>query len=39
MYDTLTDIQQQYLDGAFETEEEYHKAMDEAKAYYYEKLQ
>ena len=39
MYDTLNDIQQQYLEGSFETEEEYHKAMADAKAYYYEKLQ
>lgn len=39
MYDTYADIQQQKLDGAFETEEEYHRAMEEAKSYYYQKLQ
>lgn len=39
MYDTYADIQQQRLDGAFETEEEYHRAMEEAKNYYYQKLQ
>lgn len=39
MYDTFADLQQQKLDGAFETEEEYHRAMEEAKAYYYQKLQ
>lgn len=39
MYDTFADLQQQKLDGAFETEEEYHRAMEKAKAYYYQKLQ
>ena len=39
MYSTLTDLQQQYLDGAFESEEEYHKAVTAAKEYYYEKLE
>lgn len=39
MYDTLTDLQSQYLDGAFESEEEYHAAMEAAKEYYYQKLQ
>ena len=39
MYDTLAEIQNKYLNGEFETEEEYHKAMEEAKAYYYQKLQ
>jgi hypothetical protein len=38
MYDTLTDLQEQYLEGAFESEEEYHAAMEAAKEYYYEKL-
>jgi hypothetical protein len=39
MYDTLTSLQQQYLDGAFESEEEYHNAVAEAKEYYYAKLE
>ena len=39
MYDTLTELQTQYLNGEFATEEEYHTAMEEAKAYYYQKLQ
>lgn len=39
MYDTLTDLQQQYLAGAFESEAEYHAAVESAKQYYYEKLQ
>jgi hypothetical protein len=38
MYDTLTDLQQQYLNGAFASEEEYHRAVEEAKQYYFEKL-
>ena len=38
MYTTLTELQQQYLEGAFETEEEYHRAVEAAKEYYYEKL-
>ena len=39
MYDTLTDIQSKYLEGGFASEEEYHRAMEEAKEYYYQKLQ
>ena len=39
MYDTLTGIQEQYLNNEFATEEEYHAAMEEAKAHYYQKLQ
>ena len=39
MYSTLTDLQQQYLDGAFESEQEYHDAVTAAKEYYYEKLE
>lgn len=39
MYSTLTDLQQQYLEGAFESEEEYHAAVEAAKKYYYDKLQ
>ena len=39
MYDTLADIQQRHLDGEYETEAEYHAVMEEAKAYYYQKLQ
>lgn len=39
MYDTLTDLQSQYLEGAFESEEEYHAAVEAAKSYYYEKLE
>ena len=39
MYDTLTDLQSQYLEGAFESEEEYHAAVEAAKQYYYEKLE
>lgn len=39
MYDTLADLQQQYLEGAFESEEEYHAAVEAAKKYYYDKLQ
>ena len=39
MYDTLTDLQQQYLSGAFESEEEYHAAVTAAKEYYYAKLE
>ena len=31
MYDTFTDLQQQYLEGSFESEEEYQNAMAEAK--------
>jgi hypothetical protein len=39
MYDTLAEIQEQYLNGEIATEEEYHQAIDEIKAYYYQKLQ
>ena len=39
MYSTLTDLQQQYLSGAFESEEEYNEAVAAAKEYYYEKLE
>ena len=38
MYDTLADLQEQYLNGAFETEAEYQRAVEEAKEYYYNKL-
>ena len=39
MYDTFTDLQQQYLEGSFESEEEYQNAMAEAKEYYYQMLE
>jgi len=39
MYSTLTDLQQQYLSGAFESEEEYNNAVTAAKEYYYQKLE
>lgn len=38
MYDTLANLQQQHLEGAFESEEEYHAAVEAAKQYYYDKL-
>lgn len=38
MYDTLQDLQQQKLDGMFETEQEYQDAVTAAKEYYYDKL-
>ena len=38
MYDTLADLQQQHLEGAFESEDEYHAAVEAAKQYYYDKL-
>ena len=38
MYDTLTSLQNKYLQGGFESEEEYNAAVTEAKEYYYEKL-
>ena len=38
MQDTLTQMHQDYLDGAYESEEEYNRAVEEAKAYYYQKL-
>jgi hypothetical protein len=31
MYDTLGSLQEQYLNGAFESEAEYNKAMEDAK--------
>lgn len=39
MYDTFTELHQQYLDGEFESEQEYQNAVAEAKAYYYELLE
>jgi hypothetical protein len=39
MYDTLKELQTQYLEGAFDNEEEYNNAVAEAKKYYYEKLE
>ena len=38
MYDTLTDLQTQYLDGAFKDEQAYQDAVTSAKEYYYDKL-
>lgn len=38
MYDTFTELQEQYLSGEFKTEAEYQDAMLKAKEYYYEKL-
>ena len=38
MYDTLTSLAQQYRAGEFASEAEYQAAVDEAKQYYYEKL-
>ena len=38
MYDTLTSLAQAYRDGEFESEAEYHAAVEEATQYYYEKL-
>ena len=38
MYDTLTELQTQYLEGAFASEEEYNTAVANAKEYYYAKL-
>jgi hypothetical protein len=35
MWDTLGSLQEQYLNGEFATEEDYHRAMEEAKEYYY----
>ena len=35
MYDTLADLQQQKLEGAFASEEEYQQAVQEATLYYY----
>ena len=39
MYDTLTELQNQYLSGAFESESVYNLAVEEAKRYYYAKLE
>ena len=39
MYDTMAQLQQDYLNGAFESEAEYNAAMEAAKQYYYQKLQ
>ena len=39
MYDTITDLQSQYLDGAFSSEKEYNEAVQAAKEHYYAKLQ
>ena len=39
MTDTLKTIQEDYLNGSFATEAEYHAAMENAKAFYFEKLQ
>ena len=38
MYDTLTDLQNQKLEGMFESEQEYQDAVAAAKEYYYQKL-
>lgn len=38
MYDTLTTLQEDYLNGAFESEEEYNNAVSAAKEYYYDLL-
>ena len=38
MYDAITELQQQKLDGMFETEEEYQNAVMATKKYYYQKL-
>ena len=38
MYDTLTEIDQQYHEGAFASEEEYLAAREAAMTYYYDKL-
>jgi predicted RNase H-related nuclease YkuK (DUF458 family) len=35
----MTELQTQYLNGEFENEQEYQEAMEEAKEYYYKKLQ
>ena len=39
MYDSLTELQNQYLFGAFESESAYNLAVEEAKRYYYAKLE
>ena len=38
MYDTLTQLQEQWLNGEFESEQEYQNAVLEAKQYYYDLL-
>ena len=38
MYDDLGNLQQQYLEGAFESEAEYNAAVEAAKEYHFEKL-
>ena len=38
-YDTMTSLQEQYLDGEFQNEEEYQAAMQSAREFYYAKLQ
>ena len=38
-YDTMTELQTQYLNGEFENELEYEHAMETARQYYYQKLQ
>jgi hypothetical protein len=35
MYDTLTSLNEQYMNGQFESEEEYNAAVSAAKEYYY----
>ena len=37
-YDTLTELQETFLNGGFASEEEYNNAVEAAKSYYYEKL-
>jgi hypothetical protein len=39
MYDTMTELQQQFLAGEIATQEEYDRKMLEAQEYYYQKLQ
>jgi hypothetical protein len=38
MYDTMTELQQQFLNGEITTQEEYDRKMLEAQEYYYQKL-
>lgn len=38
-YDTMTSLQEQYLNGEFQNEEEYQAAMQSAREFYYAKLQ
>jgi hypothetical protein len=38
MYDTLAGLAESYRNGEFESEEEYHAAVQEATEYYYELL-